>query len=104
MPARIQTRRSITLAVETYDALKRAAAARGVAMSTVVEEALGDFTGPEIKAAAAHTLAAGRRKSGPKSKAAPRYVAVAPPREVRRYPSLERRMLGDGVANALGYR
>lgn len=99
---RIQTRRSITLTRETYDAIARAADARGIAMSSIVEEALGDFTGPEVEASVARAAAKRRKLGRPRKE--PRYVAVARPREVRRYPSRERQLLGDGVANALGFR
>lgn len=108
---RIQTRRTISMTPESYEVIKRAAAARGVPMSAIIDAALGDFTGPEVEASVARAAAAVRPKPGRQRKPKPvvvpkppRYVAVAPPRAIRRYPSRERQMLGDGAANALGFR
>lgn len=122
---RIQTRRSITLPRGAYDAIKRAAAARGAPMSTIIDQALGDLVGADVEASVARAAVAVRPKAGRQRKAIlqrdlkpdkvsqpvieaakhkPRHIAIAPPRSFRRYMSPERRMLGDHLADAWGFR
>jgi hypothetical protein len=87
-----QTRRTVSLSRAVYKAIMAEAARRGCSAAAVIESALRR-TGMELPAVAhveSATIAKMRKGRG-----------YAP---VKMRPSLERQMLGDGVANALGFR
>ncbi len=90
-----QTRRSVSISKHLYRFIMTEAARRGVSAARVIEDSLRRTQVVEHQAM--------RPSRG--------YRAVAPARVARHgrtqpspRPSLERQMLGDGVANALGFQ
>lgn len=96
--AKKQTRKSVSLNRTVYTVLMAEAARRGVSAAVVIDSALKAL-GLDVPATTHQTaeeIARMRKARG--------YRAVSRPKEIRRYPSRERQVLGDELADMLGFR
>ena len=96
--ARKQSRRSVSLNASVYRLLMQEAERCGVSAGAVIADGLKAL-GLIVPATTHQTADEVRRMRKARG-----YRAVKPPLAVQRFPSLERRMLGDAAANALGFR
>lgn len=99
--AKKQTRRTVSLSRPVYDAITHEAARRQVSAAVVVEDALR-LAGIDVPAVEHQTPAAVAAMRAGRGYAV---VAVRPGNRLMpaNRPSLERQLLGDGIANALGF-
>lgn len=108
--AKKQTRRCVSMNRSIFEAAKKEAARRGLTFAAFVESALA-AAGVTVVAhpqqtptqVEAHPARRAARVEARRNDTKPRQIQVqkASPRYL---PSLERQMLGDGVANAHGFR
>jgi hypothetical protein len=97
--AKKQTRRTVSMSRSNYEAAKKVAEERGLTLAGLVEVALAAVGVP----VAPHPQQTPAQVKAHPSRKAARVTARRNDTKPHR-PSIERQMLGDGVANALGFR
>ena len=97
--AKRQSRRSVSMNRHVYEAAKKVAEERGLTLAGLVEAALAAAGVPVTSHAQQTPMQVRARPARKAERVAARRNDTKPAS-----PSIERQMLGDGVANALGFK